>query len=720
MKRVFLPLFILLMSVVGLAVPTETRAENTTSKKEKYVIASDSTYAPFEFQNADQTYVGIDVDLMNAIAKEEGFKIEMKFPGFQAAVDQVQAAQADGMIAGMSITDERKKSFEFSNPYFDSGIEIAVKTGNKDVKSYADLKGKKVGVKNGTTSQAWLDEHKKEYGYTIKTFDAGDQMYDALNISAVQAIMDDAPVVDYAINQGKELATPVQQEIAGQYGFAVKKGQNPELVQMFNDGLKKLKANGEYDKIVAKYVSKGEITTKVEPKKDVYIIASDSTYAPFEFQNAKGVYEGIDVSLMNAIAKEEGFKIEMKFPGFQAAVDQVQASQADGMIAGMSITEEREKAFDFSEPYFDSGIELAVKKGNKKIQSYEDLKGKKVGVKNGTTSQAWLDEHKKEYGYTVKTFDAGDQMYDALNIDAVQAVMDDAPVVDYAVTQGKELDTPIKQELAGQYGFAVKKGQNPELIEMFNQGLNKLKESGEYEKIVAEYVGLKSEEKEKKADKAVDETSFIGLIQNNWKALLTGLGKTLLLTLVSFALALVVGIIFGLFSVSPSKILRGISIFYVDIIRGVPLMVLAVFIFYGIPNLIHHPLNDFVAGVIALTLNASAYIAEIVRGGINAVPAGQMEASRSLGLGYSRTMQKIILPQAIKIMIPSFVNQFVISLKDTTIISVLGVIELLQAGKIIVARNLQSFKVYLIVAILYLIVITALTKLSKVLEKKVK
>ena len=144
------------------------------------------------------------------------------------------------------------------------------------------------------------------------------------------------------------------------------------------------------------------------------------------------------------------------------------------------------------------------------------------------------------------------------------------------------------------------------------------------------------------------------------------------------------------------------------------------FIFFGLPQLIGFTIPDFTAGVITLTLNASAYLAEIVRGGINAVPTGQMEAARSLGLPYSKTMQKIILPQAIKIMLPSFVNQFVISLKDTTLISVIGVVELLQTGKIIVARTLQSADVYFIIAVMYLIVITALTKFAKVLEKKVK
>ena len=125
----------------------------------------------------------------------------------------------------------------------------------------------------------------------------------------------------------------------------------------------------------------------------------------------------------------------------------------------------------------------------------------------------------------------------------------------------------------------------------------------------------------------------------------------------------------------------------------------------------------FIAGIITLTLNASAYISEIVRGGIKAVPVSKMEASRSLGLSYNRTMQKIILPQAIRIMIPSFINQFVISLKDTTILSAIGLIEL-QTGKIIVARTLQSTMVYFVIALICLILITSLTKLAKT-EKKV-
>ncbi|WP_247950143.1 ABC transporter substrate-binding protein/permease [Streptococcus constellatus] len=698
-------------------------------------VVSDTAYAPFEFKDSDQTYKGIDVDIINKVAELKSWNINMTFPGFDAAVNAVQSGQADAIMAGMTKTKDREKVFTMSDTYYDTKVVIAT-TKTNTISSYSQLKGKTVGVKNGTASQRFLEKIKDKYKFNLKTFDTTDLTYNSLNSGSIDAMMDDQPVIEYAIKQGQNLKISMKGEAVGSFAFGVKKGSKYEyLVTEFNEALAQMKKDGSLDKIISKWTgstkatsSTPETTTpagkKATPVKAKYTIASDSSFAPFVFQDSNNKYTGIDMDLINAIAKDQGFTIEITNPGFDAALNAVQSGQADGMIAGMSVTDARKETFDFSEPYYTANAILAVKESST-IASYKDLKGKTIGVKNGTASQTFLTKNQSKYDYKIKTFSDASSMYDSLNSGSVDAVMDDEPVVKYSISQGQKLKTPIKGTPIGDTAFAVKKGSNPELIQMFNNGLANIKKNGQYQKILDKYL-KKSNSNTSSSDNTVDETTIWGLLQNNYKQLLSGLGITLALALLSFAIAMVIGIIFGMFSVSPVKALRIISEVFVDVIRGIPLMILAAFIFWGIPNLIEsmtghqNPINDFVAGTIALSLNAGAYIAEIVRGGIQAVPAGQMEASRSLGISYSKTMRKIILPQATKIMLPNFVNQFVIALKDTTIVSAIGLVELFQTGKIIIARNYQSFKMYAILAVFYLIIITLLTRLAKRLEKRIK
>ena len=696
-------------------------------------IVSDTAYAPFEFKDTDQTYKGIDVDIINKVAEIKGWNIQMSYPGFDAAVNAVQAGQADAIMAGMTKTKERENVFTMSDTYYDTKVVIATTKSNKITK-YEELSGKTVGVKNGTAAQRFLESIKDKYGFTIKTFDTGDLMNNSLSTGAVNAIMDDKPVIEYAINQGQDLSINMDGEAVGSFAFGVKKGSKYEyLVTEFNEALAQMKKDGSLDKIINKWTSSSKTSSQVTsltsttsagqkatPVKSKYVIASDSSFAPFVFQNSSNQYTGIDMDLIKAIAEDQGFEIEITNPGFDAAINAVQSGQADGMIAGMSVTDARKETFDFSDSYYTANTILGVKESST-ISSYEDLNGKTVGVKNGTASQTFLTENQSKYGYKIKTFADGSSMYDSLNTGAVDAVMDDEPVLKYSISQGQKLKTPIEGTPIGETAFAVKKGSNPELIEMFNNGLANLKASGEFQKILDKYLATDSTSE----SSTVDETTIWGLLKNNYKQLLSGLGITLSLALISFAIAIVIGIIFGMFSVSPYKSLRLISEIFVDVIRGIPLMILAAFIFWGVPNFIESltgqqsPINDFVAGTIALSLNSAAYIAEIVRGGIKAVPIGQMEASRSLGISYSKTMRKIVLPQATKLMLPNFVNQFVIALKDTTIVSAIGLVELFQTGKIIIARNYQSFKMYAILAVFYLVIITLLTRLAKRLEKRI-
>lgn len=196
--------------------------------------------------------------------------------------------------------------------------------------------------------------------------------------------------------------------------------------------------------------------------------------------------------------------------------------------------------------------------------------------------------------------------------------------------------------------------------------------------------------------------------------------ETIKLTVISIICATLFGILIGFLGVVPNKIAQGVSGTVIYIFRGLPLIVLALFIYNGIPSLTGSKIPAFVAGVITLMLNEGAYIAAFVKGGIEAVDSGQMEAARSLGLPFGKAMRKVVLPQGIKIMIPSFINQFIITLKDTSILSVIGLLELTQTGKIIIARNLEGFRVWTIVAVIYLVLITVLTLLSKWVERRIK
>ena len=218
---------------------------------------------------------------------------------------------------------------------------------------------------------------------------------------------------------------------------------------------------------------------------------------------------------------------------------------------------------------------------------------------------------------------------------------------------------------------------------------------------------------------------MISIIQTYKVMLLQSLGQTLLLTLLSLIFAFIIGLIFGLMNVSKSKLLNCIGTIYVDGIRGVPLIVLAYFIYFGIPAAVKaigftdFKLTALVAGTISLSMNAGAYMAEIFRAGIQSVDKGQMEAARSLGLSYGKSMRKVILPQAIRTMIPSIINQFIISLKDTSILSVIGFPELTKAGNIIVGNTFKALQVWGIVAVMYMVVIITLSRVAKRIERRI-
>ena len=217
---------------------------------------------------------------------------------------------------------------------------------------------------------------------------------------------------------------------------------------------------------------------------------------------------------------------------------------------------------------------------------------------------------------------------------------------------------------------------------------------------------------------------FALVLRESWPMLWEGLKLTVYISLLSIAIGLVIGLFSCLMGLSKFRVIRAISAVYVWIIRGTPMIVQAFIVYYGIPIIVQQfnpdfVISEFLAGTITLSLNAGAYLSEIFRSGIQAVDKGQIEASRSLGIGSGKTMFKIVLPQAFKITLPSIVNQFIITIKDTSILSVISLAELCNQAKQYSASTYRFFEVYILIGILYLAIISALMVLSKFVEKKV-
>ncbi len=251
MKKV---LALVLAAVLIASVAILPGCSGSGDSAKKFAIYSDNAFAPFEFLDKETNeYIGVDMDIMAAVAKDQGFEYEMHNEGFDAAMGAVQSGQADAMIAGMTITDERKETFDFSAPYFDDGQVVVVKP-DSDIKKLADLKGKKIACKTSTVSGEYAESIKDKYGFTIDYFEGSDTMYQAVVTGSADACVEDFSVIGWAIESEKVglkiLTEPVN--VKG-YGFAVKNGQNAELLKMFDDGLANIKKSGEYKKILAKY-----------------------------------------------------------------------------------------------------------------------------------------------------------------------------------------------------------------------------------------------------------------------------------------------------------------------------------------------------------------------------------------------------------------------------------------------------------------------------------
>ncbi len=448
------------------------------------------------------------------------------------------------------------------------------------------------------------------------------------------------------------------------------------------------------------------------PARKTLQVATGADYPPFEFQGKGGDLQGFDIDLIEAISKAANFEIKFQTLPFDGIIPALQAKKADVAIAAMTINAKRSQTVSFSRPYFRDGLAIVIPADNQDITSLDTLKNKAIAVQIGTTSAQKASEIP---GAKIRTFDSAPLTLQELLNRNVDAALIDLPVTLYAIKQNNLKGIKIIDRLITEEYLGIATPKNSPAVDTINKGLTTILQNGTYEQIYRKWFDAKPPQLPTsiKFENSTNPLKSTTVILNALPNLLQGALVTLYLTACSVFLGTISGSLIGIARLSPVKILHWATRAYIDFFRGTPLLVQIFMVYFGLPALlqglgINFSLERLTAAVIALSLNSAAYIAEIVRGGIESIEKGQSEAAQSLGLGAVATMRYVILPQALRRMLPPLGNAFITLIKDTSLVAVIGFEELFRRGQLIVAESYRAFEIYAAVALIYL----ALTLIS--------
>jgi arginine/lysine/histidine/glutamine transport system substrate-binding/permease protein len=444
-----------------------------------------------------------------------------------------------------------------------------------------------------------------------------------------------------------------------------------------------------------------------DDRNQIMRIATEPAFPPFEFQGKNGELAGFSIDLMKAIATAAHFQVEFQSLPFDGIIPALQAKTVDGAISSITITPERAKTLAFSRPYFKAGLAIAVRKDNQNITNFQSLQNHKIAVQIGTTG---AKKAETVTGAEVRSFDSAPLALQELQNGNVDAVINDAPVTLYAINTGNLQGIKVIQQLLTEEFYGIATAKNSLDLPLINQGLSTILENGKYQQIYQKWFKSTPPILPERLPDGNQNTNKINPFIVFWQSLpilLNGALVTLQLALISGLLGLISGSLMGIIRLSTIKPLRFLARAYIDFFRGTPLLVQIFMIYFGLPAIFQEigfnlTLNRFIAGVVALSLNSAAYIAEVVRGGIESIENGQTEAAKSLGLNPLQTMIYVIFPQAFRRMIPPLGNEFISLLKDTSLVAVIGFEELFRKGQLIVSENYRAFEIYAAVAVIYL------------------
>jgi len=470
-----------------------------------------------------------------------------------------------------------------------------------------------------------------------------------------------------------------------------------------NDGWRRLMALAASCAILAAGVAACECPASAAPEE--LVIGTDATYPPLEFLQA-GRFEGFDIDLGSAVAREIGRPVRWVNSAFDGIFAALQAGKFDLVMSAVTITEDRRRSLDFSMPYYTAGQALACRKAGPRHEALARLDGRTVGIQINTTAKEVL---RKRPAVRIREYNSIDLALLDLQNGGLDAVMTDSPVLRYMLHRGYS-DLAMTGSLFTEehYGIVARKGSD-QLLRQVNRALIRLEERGEPARLHTKWFGEAS-----LGEGARSRAETVRLIA---PALAKAALVTIELTLGSLLLGLPVGLLMALLRLSHRKWLSAPAVVYIEVLRGTPLLVQLFAIYYVLPSVGLH-LAQWPAALLAFTVNSSAYVAEIFRAGIRSLDVGQMEAARSLGMTYSMAMRLVILPQAVRRVLPPLTNEAIALLKDTSLVSVIALVELTREGQQLTGALAMPMLIWPMVGLCYLLLTLPLTRLTGVLERR--
>ncbi|UBH12698.1 ABC transporter permease subunit [Macrococcus armenti] len=456
--------------------------------------------------------------------------------------------------------------------------------------------------------------------------------------------------------------------------------------------------------------------TKVQAKTDQYDVIKkngvlrvglSADYAPYEFEktvNGKREYAGIDIELSKKLAKDLGVELKIVNMQFDSLLGALKTGKIDMIASGMSPTPERKKEVDFTESYmFVSQRMIVQKKEVDKYKSLSDFKGKAIGVQKQSTQEELAKNELPDSD--IQSLTRVPEIIMGLNTGKVDGVIIEGPVGEAYLTQNKNLafsKFKFEEEEKGT-AIAIPK-DSPKLLNELNTIIKDVKDKN----LIQEY-------KDKANKEMFNDGSFFSKYGTFF---IQGIGATILISLIGVLLGSLFGGILAFMKLSKNIIAKTIAWIYIEFIRGTPLLVQVFLVYFGTTAVLGIDMSAFVCGAIALVINCAAYIAEIIRAGIKAVDKGQMEAARSLGLTHAQAMNKVIMPQAIKKILPALGNEFITVIKESSIVSVIGVSELMFNAQVVQGASFDPFTPLMIAALVYFILTFGLSRVMNVFERR--